>query len=78
MALGSEVAMKKVSCSCGWGMVLKAMPQRPFVECVECGRRVPIHCREAEFKERCPKCGRYLEKDTIGIHVAVCEGAPVA
>ena len=66
--------MVTVTCPCGYEVVLTTLPERPFVTCKDCGRRLPVRCDPGEFLDRCPKCGRFLEKDVLGIHVTVCSG----
>ena len=70
--------MKRINCPCGREVVLSHLPLKPFIECSICGRRLPVHADESEFLDRCPKCGRFMEKDVVNIHVAVCSGAPAA
>lgn len=66
--------MRHMECGCGQEFELTTLPYRPFVECPNCGRRLPVRCDPAEFMNRCAKCGRFLEKDAIDIHCMVCSG----
>ncbi len=69
-----ESGMKLMTCACGQSFTLAAIPQRPFVACPRCGRRLPVHCDPSEFMDRCPRCGRFLERDILAIHAAGCTG----
>ena len=69
--------MRHMECGCGQEFELETLPYRPFVECPNCGRRLPVHCDPAEFMNRCRKCGRFLEKDALDIHCLACSGKHV-
>lgn len=66
--------MKRMECTCGKVFQLRYMPKRPFVSCPNCGRRLPVHCDIGEFKARCPKCGRFLDKEDLPLHELACTG----
>lgn len=70
--------MVLITCPCGRDVTLRSLPERPFVQCPQCSRRLPVMVDPTEFMDRCPKCGRYLEKDVMPIHVTVCTGEPAA
>lgn len=63
-----------MECGCGQEFEIEALPYRPFVECPNCKRRLPVHCDPAEFMNRCRRCGRFLDKDVIEIHCLACSG----
>ena len=65
-------AMKVIKCPCGNQLTLSSMPERPFLECSQCGRRVPVHCDPSDFLNRCPRCGKYMERRDLGVHSLAC------
>ena len=68
--------MRVMACGCGQSFTLAAMPQRPFVSCPRCGRRLPVHCEPNEFMDKCARCGHFIDRSVVAIHSACCMGEP--